>query len=253
MNSLLFSTIAFACVFGGSLVGMLLTKLLPEHHLQAESKDSVKLAIAMIATLAALVLGLLIASAKGTFDMMTNQLKQTGAKIMVLDSVMAQYGPETNEARAVLRSSVAATLKRFWSETNTVVVRRVQQSGSNIEVLQDKLQELSPQNEDQRWLKSRALQLSADITEARALLVIQVGRSSLPMPFVVMLVFWLVIIFVSFGMFSNCNSTVIIAFFVCALSAAGALFLVLELDQPYNGIIKISSSPLRDALAHLGG
>lgn len=253
MSSLTVAFLAFACIFVGSLFGMVLRALLPEHHLSEESKDAVKLGIGMIATLAALVLGLLIASAKGTFDTMTIELRQTGSKIMLLDSTMAQYGPETREARDFLRSSVASALQRIWpEETNTIAVAQVGQSGNNIELLQEKLCQLSPQKDAQRWLQSRALQLSVDISEARALLVEQAGQTSIPMAFLVILVFWLIIIFVSFGMFSTRNLTVVTVFLICALSVAGSLYLILELDQPYQGLIKISSAPLRNTLAHLG-
>jgi len=254
MSSLTVALIAFACISGGTLLGMVLRALLPEHHLSDESRDVVRLGTGRIATLAALVLGLLIASAKGTFDTMTNELRQTGAKIMLLDRTLAQYGPETKEARDFLRSAVASALQRIWpEEANTVAVAAVRQSsGDSVEVVQEKLRQLAPQNDGQRWLQSRALQLSADIADARALLMEQAGQTSLPKPFLVILVLWLIVIFVSFGMFSTRNATVIVAFFICALSVAGSLYLILELDQPYQGLIKISSAPLREALAHLG-
>jgi hypothetical protein len=252
MNSSALFLIAFFCIFGGTLLGMVLRALLPEDHLSNESKDAVKLGTGMIATLAALVLGLLIASAKGTFDTMTNELRQTGSKVMLLDRVMAQYGPETREARDFLRRSVASALQRIWpEETNVVAVAKVQ-SANDLETLQNKLRQLSPHNDAQRGLQSQALQLSADIAEARSLLSEQVGQSSLPMVFLVILIFWLTMIFASFGLFAPRNATVIIVLFICALSAAAALFMILELDQPYQGFIKISSAPLRNALVHLG-
>ena len=252
VSSLALFLITFACICGGMLLGIGLRALLPEHHLSNESRDAVKLGTGMIATLAALVLGLLIASAKGTFDTMTSELRQAGSKIMLLDRVMAQYGPETREARDFLRRSVASTLQRIWPEEADAVAVAKMQPGNDIEALQDKLRQLSPHNDAQRGLQSQALQLSADLAETRSLLSEQVGQSSLPMVFLVILVFWLTIIFVSFGLFSTHNATVIIALFVCALSVAGALFLIAELDQPYAGFIKISSAPLRYALAHLG-
>jgi hypothetical protein len=253
MSSLVISAVAFSCIFGGSLLGMLLSTLLPQHHLRDESRDAIKLGTGMIATLAALALGLLIASAKGTFDTMTGELTQTGATIMLLDRTMAQYGPETGEMRTVLRNATASTVRRIWpEETNRVEVARIHESGNDLDVLQAKLRQLSPRDDGQRWLQSRALQLSSDIAQSRALLREQAGRSSLPMAFLVVLVFWLTIIFVSFGMFSSPNPTVIIAFLVCALSASGALFLVLELDQPYSGLVKISSAPLRYVMEQLG-
>src|SRR5512137_803261 len=116
MGSVTLALIVLACIFGGALVGMVLRALLPDHHLSDESKDVVRLGTGMIATLAALVLGLLIASAKGTFDTMTSELRQTGTKIILLDRVLAQYGPETRAARDDLHRSVTLALLHIWPE-----------------------------------------------------------------------------------------------------------------------------------------
>jgi Trk-type K+ transport system membrane component len=110
VNPLAVSLIAFGCIFGGMLFGMFLRTMLPEHPLSNDSKDVLKLGIGMMATLAALVLGLLIASAKGSFDTIKSGFTNTCSKIMLLDRVMAAYGPETREARDVLRRAVASTI-----------------------------------------------------------------------------------------------------------------------------------------------
>ena len=253
MGSLTLSMIAFACILGGTLAGMALRARLPEHHLSDESKDAVKLGTGMIATLAALVLGLLVASAKGTFDTMTNELKQTGSKIVLLDRVLAQYGPETKEAREHLRLGLALAIQRIWPEdSHEIDIKTATLTGNQIEALQDKLLQLSPRNDAQKWLQSRALQINADIAEARTILLTQIGKSSIPEAFLVVLICWLTIIFTTFGLFSPRNGTVLIVMIICALSVAEALYLILELDQPYGGLIKISSDPLRDALAVIG-
>jgi hypothetical protein len=253
VSALVISLVAFACIFGGTLLGMFLRTILPGHHVSEDSQDAVKLGIGMIATLAALVLGLLIASAKGNLDTMSSGLRQVGSRVILLDRVMAQYGPETKEARELLRRSVAATIKRIWPEGN-IKQKAVEspEGRADIEVVQDQLRQLSPRNDGQRWLQSRALQISGDIAEGRWLLVEQLGQGSIPVPFLMMLVFWLTFIFASFGLFSPRNATVITVLLVCALSAAGSLFLIMELDTPYAGLIKVSSAPLRNALAHLG-
>jgi len=252
MSPIAFSLTAFACILGGMLFGMFLRIFLPEHHLSADSKDVMKLGTGMLATLAALVLGLLIASAKGTFDTMNGGLKQLGSRIILLDRTMARYGPETREPRDLLRRDVTSVIKRFWpKEKNAIAVAKAGKPESRLEDIEEKLRQLSPRNDDQRWLQSRALQITSEIEEARWLLVEQLGESSLPMPFLVILVCWLTIIFTSFGLLSPRNTTVVAVLFVCALSAACSLFLILELDQPYEGLIKISSVPLSNALAHL--
>lgn len=218
-----------------------------------ESKDVVKLGTGMIAMMAALVLGLLIASAKGNFDTMSSELRQIGSRVILLDRVMAHYGSETAEARELLRRSVASSIERIWPEDKIgIASAKAHAVRVDFEVIQDQLRQLSPRNDPQRWLQSRALQISSEIAETRWLLIEQIGQSSIPMPFLAILVFWLTIIFASFGLFSPRNATVITVLLICALSVAGALFLILELDIPFGGLIKVSSAPLRDALAHLG-
>ena len=253
MSSLGISLIAYGFIFGGMLLGMFLRGVLPEHHLSDESRDVMKVGTGMIATLAAVVLGLLIASAKGNFDTISSGLTQTGSKIILLDRVMARYGPETKEARDHLRRGVASSIERHWPKERTgQTEEKASDSRALFETLQDKLRQLSPQNDDQRWLQSRALQVCGDIAESRWLLVEQRGQSSLPMPFFVILVSWLVIIFFIFGLLSPRNATVIVVLLACAFSTAGSLYLLQELDRPYDGLIAISSAPLRNALAHLG-
>jgi hypothetical protein len=207
----------------------------------------------MIATMSALVLGLLIASAKGNFDTISSELRQIGARVILLDCVLAHYGPETRETCELLRHSITASLKRIWPEDiNGLVLAKAGAVRADFEVIQDQLRQLAPRTDPQRWLQSRALQISNDIAEARWLLFEQIGQSSIPVPFLAILVFWLTIIFASFGLFSPRNATVITVMLICALSAAGALFLIMELDVPYRGLIKVSSAPLRDALTQLG-
>ena len=253
MSALIISLIAFACIFGGTLLGMFLRTILPGHHVSDDSKGAVMLGTGMIATMAALVLALLIASAKGNYDTMSSELRQVSSRVILLDRVMAHYGPETNEARDLLRRSIASTIKRVWPEDNIEqAVAESTEGRVDIETIQDKLRQLSPRNDAQRWLQSRALEISIEIAEGRWLLIEQLGQRTLPMPFFVLMVFWLTIIFTSFGLFSPRNATVITVLLICALSAAGSLFLIIELDTPYQGLIKVSSVPLRNALAHLG-
>lgn len=254
MSELAISLVAFACIFGGTMLGMIVRTFLPEHHLSDESTDAVKLGAGTIATMAALVLGLLIASAKGSFDTMSSEIRKVGSRIILLDREMSHYGTETKGARDLLRRYGACTIEQMWPEDKIgPVVAKVCEAGGDIEAVQEKLRQLSPRTDAQRWLQSRALQVSGEIAEARWLLIAQIGQKSIPMPFLVMLVSWLTIIFTSFGLVSPRNPTVIAIFLVCAFSAACALFLILELDSPYEGLLKVSSAPMRNALTHLDG
>ena len=252
MSALAVGGVVFLCVFGGALLGMLLNAILPKHHLSSESKDVIKVAMAMIATLAALVVGLLIASAKGSFDAKDGELKSTAAHLIMLDRTMAEYGPETREARDLLRQLIAMKIRQVWPDERTGTVDPGAISrGSGIEAIQLQLLALAPQNDAQRWLKSTALEISRNIAEARWLVVEQ-ADSSIQWPFLAVLVFWLAAIFASFGLFAPCNGSVITALFISALSVAGSIYLIVEMDQPYGGLIRISSAPLHAALDQLG-
>ena len=250
MNPIASGCIAFACVFGSALAGLFFRAVLPEEHLSTDSKDVVKLAIALIATMAALVLGLLIASAKSTYDTRSSQLLQVSADTVLLDRVLAHYGTETNDARAMLQQSVATAIAQFWPADGSRPMTFDRQA-SSIESVYDNVQRLAPQNDVQRSLQNQAATIALDLGRTRVLIFQQLG-SSIPVPFLVVLVFWLSIIFASFGLFAPGNGTVIAAFFVCALSVAGAIFLILELDRSFEGLLQVPAAPLRAALAQLG-
>ena len=250
MSSIAIGSIAFACVFGGALLGGLFRTMLPEEHLSTDTKDVVKLGIALIATMAALVLSLLIASAKGTYDTRRSQLLEVSADIILLDRVLANYGAETKDARAMLQRSVAAAIEQFWP-ANRVRPTTIDRRASSVEALYDNIQRLAPQSEGQRALRNQASTIAFDLARTRVLLFEELG-GSIPVPFLVVLVFWLTIIFASFGLFAPRNGTVIATFFVCALSVSGAIFLILELDRSFDGLLQVSSAPLRGALAQLG-
>ena len=240
----------FACAFGSALIGLLLRAILPEKHLSEDTKDVVKLGIGLIATMAALVLGLLIASAKSAYDTRSDQLLQISADIILLDRVLALYGAETKDARIMLKSSVVAALEQFWP-VNGGRPATVDRQPTSVEALYDNIQQLSPHSEAQRSLQNQALTMTFELGRMRVLLF-QRLRSSIPVPFLVVLAFGLGIIFASFGLFAPRNGTVIAVLFVCALSVSGATFLILELDRSFEGLMQVSSAPLRAALVQLG-
>lgn len=244
--------IVFACAFGGALAGLILRATVPAHHLSNESKDVVKLGAGLIATLSALVLGLLIASAKSSFDAQRTGFQQLSANIVLLDRTLARYGPETKNAREALRQLVASAIERLWSENPS------KSSGLGASVITvggsavfDRVRDLSPKTEAQRWQQSQALQICTELAKTRWLLTEQ-DESAIPTPFLVVVVFWLTVLFTSWGLFSPLNPIVIVTLLVCALSVAGAMFLIVDLDQPFDGLIQISSTPLRNALSQLG-
>jgi hypothetical protein len=251
MTYLLISLLVFALTFGGALVGTAVRPLLSEHHLHPDSRDVVKLATGLIGTLAALVLGLLIASAKSSFDQKTTQVRQMTANIILLDDLLAQYGPEATPVRNFLRQSIQPLANRIWHEEQIPTGKLVRfESTAQASAFENELERLAPDNDLQRSLKSRAIQAFTEGAQIRLLLFAHAG-GSIPTPFLVILVFWLSAIFVSFTLFARTNLVVITALLVCALSFACAIFLILELDNPFTGLMGISSATLRSALLPL--
>ena len=245
--------ISAGCMFGGALLGLLLSNLLPEHHLRDNSKDTVKVVAGMIATVAALVLGLLVGSAKNSFDAMNTELTQSSTKVILLDRVLAAYGPETKDARERLRSGVATAITKIWPEEKTEEAAGLAnlERSNQLELLQAKLRQLTPATDLQRQLLAQAQQISSDIAQSRWLMIEQ-AQSALPMPFLVVLLFWLTMLHLSFGLFAARNATVITVLLISALSVSGAIFIILEMSHPLQGMIKVSSAPMRKALEHLG-
>jgi hypothetical protein len=232
---------------------MVLRATLPEHHLSAESRDVVKLGMGLIGTMTALVLGLLIASAKGSFDTQRNGLAQLSANCILLDRALAHYGTEARDARKMLRASVVDMLQHTWPQED----RQSGQAAVKLETegryegLYEKIQALAPKNDAQRALQAQALKTGADIAQMRWLMFAERG-SSIPTPFLVVMVCWLTLILASFSLFAPSNTTVFTTLLVCALAVSSAVFLILELDRPFDGMIQISSAPLRAAVAQLG-
>jgi hypothetical protein len=249
MNGFFLSGIIFLLILSGIFLGTLLRQNLPKHHLGEDAQNTVRLGVGLIATIAALVLGLLIAAAKGSFDTQNTQVKQITADLILLDNILAQYGPEARPIREQMRSSVGSFADRLWREKQDAA-RGPFETNAATERVYLEIERLSPQNDLQRSLQSRAVQLSNDIAQTRLLLFVE-SDTLIPVPFLAILVFWLVIIFASFSLFSPLNATVFTCLSLFALSAACAIFLILQLSQPFTGLLMISSAPLRNALGPL--
>ena len=252
MDPITIALIAFLCMLAGILLGIFLQRALPPHHLSAESKDVLKLSMGVVATLSALVLGLLVASAKTSYDTRESEVKQITAYLIIMDQLLAQYGPDAQTARADLRQLVGPMADRIWNEGTKETQSTPFKANAESEAFYRSIQGLQPQNDGQRDLKGRILQLYADAAQARMFLFTRTG-SSIPTLFLAVLMSWLTILFTGFSLTARPNSTVVAALLVCALTAAGAIFLVLELDQPFLGLIALPDQPMRDALAPLSG
>lgn len=252
MNHLVIALIVFLCVVGSALLGSYLRVVLPQHHLSAESTDVVKLATGLIATMAALVLGLLISSAKGSFDTTNSETVHAAADIVRLDRVLARYGPETQEIRGLLKRMTARSIEVLSSSDPS---KLAEMSGPEAvgrgEDFQRKVEALSPHSAAQSLLQTRALQIVDEVFAARWLALLQ-QKTSIPTPLLVVLVCWLAILFGTFGLFAPRNGTTMTVLVMGALSTAGAIFLVMEMNTPLGGVVRISLEPMRAALAILG-
>jgi len=249
MNSALTSSIVFACLVAAVLLGRTVRRYLPEQHLTGDSKDAVKLAMGLVATMTALLLGLLVSSAKGTYDNQRSEVIEMAAKVTFMDRAFAAYGPDAAAVRAQFRATVEAAVHRMWPQES----KQPAQLAPNVvagDALYSALQNLSPQNELQRSLKEQLVSQATELGQLQMLLVAQ-SVPSVAKPLLVAVVCWLLVIYLCFSLLSPPNTTTTLAFVVSALSVAGAIFLVLELDRPLGGWIEISSQPMQNALKRI--
>jgi hypothetical protein len=251
MSSFAIASVVFGCSFGAALIGMVLHVKLPDHHLDSDSRDVVKLVMGLIATMSALVLSLLIASANSSYDRQSSELKALATNVLLLDRTLKFYGPGAKEARNGLREAIVQTHDRIWSRKGVRpenLDSRATQNSVNANI--EQLLNLSPKTDAERMMQSRAVQESESIAQSRLLMFEQLGGSA-SWPFLTVLVFWICVLFLGFGLFARFNTTVTVALFVGALSVAGAIFLILELSDPYRGLMRLSDEPLRNAMTQI--
>jgi hypothetical protein len=244
------SLIVFGFVFGGSLFGLYLGAVLPEKQLNAESRGLLKLGMGLMGTMTGLVLGLQLGSAVSAFDLQQNDLTQISAKLILLNSALSHYGPETKSARELLRKSAVQKLELMWPK-GIKKFGQWQPTSLESDEMYYSIQALSPTSEAQRAAKAQALSLLMDVGQTRWLMFEQQSNSA-SMPLLFVLAAWLTVMFVSLGIFAPRTIMAITTLFVCATSVSCAIFLILELHSPLGGLIRIPSDPLRHAILYLG-
>ena len=245
MTPTIVALLAFAAMLVGRWLGSVVRDRLPEHHLSQVSREALRFGMTLIASLTALVLGLVIASAQGAFVEQDQSLRRGAADVLLLDRLLAEYGPDAQACRGELRALVQEQVDRLHGEGWQPV------SAGAVESLDGCLRRLSPADDGQRALYARMLDLSETMQEARWVRLESVGHR-IPVAFLVIVAFWLMVLFWSFGLFSPSNPTVIAVHAVAALSAASAIFLILELEHPWRGLVRVSIEPLVSTLAQLG-
>ena len=250
MTSTTASLISFGCIFGGSLAGIVLRSALPERYFTDEEKDVLRLGLGLITTLSALVLGLLISTAKSSYDAKRSQLTQLATNVILVDRSLELYGSETKTVRHALRDQVAALITQIDSPAPSTP-KLLSSSEADLSDFYQMVRRLSPRDDSQRSLKAEVLRISLEFGKIRASALAR-EISSIPVPLLVVLVFWLTALFAGFGLFASRKLIVVAALCVCALTASTAIFLILDMDQPLTGFMKLSDEPLRNAIAVIG-
>jgi hypothetical protein len=250
MNSINISLVVLTMVFGGAMLGMVLSRRLPDHHLTPDSVAHVKVGASLLTSMIALLLSLQLSSGKSAFDLKERELSVMASKLVMLDRTLAHYGPAATDARAMLRSDAVSVLNQGWPQERLQAPSLKPTTGGG-EPLYDKIQELTPENDSQRLAKAQALSIVIDLGEMRWLNASTI-RSSTSIPLMIVEIAWATIAFFSFGIFAPRNLMVVANLFLCACAVAAGFFLIVEMTTPYGGLIRASSAPLREALAGLG-
>jgi hypothetical protein len=252
MSDFEISLLVSAAVFVSAMSAMILYPKLPTHHRTNETRDIVRLGIGMISVLTSLVLGLLIASAKGTFDTTDQDMRAYAADFILLDQTLRDYGPEADGVRKMLLTYIDDAVHKLWPDK--AADRREDFENPKVASLLDHSMQailtLKPTSENEVWLRQRALDIAARLIRTRWALVVNQRGTISPIEFGIV-VAWIMVIFASFGLNAPRNAIVVSAFFVCSLSIGAAVFLIRELDSPFDGMIMISPGAMQNAVAHL--
>jgi hypothetical protein len=223
-------------------LGRALRRWLPEPHLTGDTKDTVKVAVGLIATMSALLLGLLVGAAKDSYDTVRKEVVQMSAQVAFLDRVLGLYGAEAASARASFHASVEVMIQQTWSKGGHTSLDGHQGDSFFLE-----LQRLEPRDDTQRLLKGMASNQAVELGRLRTLLYAQ-SQQTFSRPLLVVVVLWLVVIFFGFSVIAPPNPTAFVALVTAALSVAGAIFLILALGQPFTGLLRLSDEPMTRVL-----
>lgn len=240
----------FVALFGAIVVGAWLRSRVPQQHLAAETKDAVMLAMGLVSTMAALLLGLLVSGASETYDEASKTVGDLSAKVINIDSTLELYGPESARARADVRTATEDVVRHIWAEKSDPTARLAPRLSTGDQAYTS-IMSLKPANEMQTSLKEEAIRNMYDAFEISSDLYTKSQPSISPFLLAVV-VGWLGVIFISYSVFSPHNTMSVVAMLASALSVFGALVLIWELDRPFDGFMKVSAESMRIAIAGAG-
>jgi hypothetical protein len=250
MTPIFASLLVVACIFAGGLVGLSLNRVLRPSHLTKETQEVVRLSIGMLSVLASLVLGLLIATAKSSYDTTDGAVRNYAAELALLNETLRDYGGDASKPRDLLRDYTERLRDDIWPPDGAPPHLNDDQAGVLMEHVREQVRALHPADDGQKWLRDQALTINENLLRDRWLLIGEQGRNVSPIMLGV-LVSWVTLIFLSFGINAPRNAMVAISFLICSVAIGGAVFLILEMDQPLQGVLQISSWPIRNVLAQM--
>jgi hypothetical protein len=227
--------IVLVVVFASAMIGSLIRRKLPESHFTDETKNVINLSMGVVGTLTALVLGLLIATASGTFNTRSQEVTTLAAKMIQLDRLLRLFGPDADDERELLRSYLTMKLKDLFPDGRAKPDLDNPKTTVLFEELEDRLSAMEGHSPHQTWVLLQAKTQATAIAELRWLLVEQ-DIIGIPVPVLIIVVFWLCLLFMSFGLFSPRNATVTVALFLCAIAVAGAVQTMVDLSKPFEGL-----------------
>jgi hypothetical protein len=249
-NSLIIGLIVLAVMLAGAFAGMKVRDHLPKHHLTDETRNLVSVSTAVVATVTALVLGLLISNANTKFTRLDGELTTLSAEILRLDHILLRYGTDAEPARNTLLEYAQHKAADLFPDHPAGVRLTNSSTYELLQRLEDMLLTLKPANPRDQWWLAQAMTLAAKIGDTRWLLAQEIGQGT-PKAFVALLVFWLALLFASFGLFAPRNLTTVVVLTLCALAVAGAVGMFLELEQGFGDLVRISPHPMRQAVKTL--
>ena len=248
MDALTLGFIVFSALFGGAAFAIWIARYLPSHHLSSRSQDSVKLGVGMIAAMASLVLGLMTASVSGNFSNASKDVSSYALNLLSLDTDMRHIQPQSCPAQTLLADYIRSVLHETWTTTADLPEKRNPASSGQILLRLDSMvHDWQVTTPDQSAVRANVQAGLRTVLTSRWT-VSQDSAAAIPTAFVVVLVAWLALIFVSFGLYSPSNAVVMGSLFLCALSIAGALFLISEMSGPFDGLVSISPQPMVNIL-----
>jgi len=247
MNEVRIATFVFLCLSAASLGALFCYERLPEHQRQDDTQKVLHLIANIFVVMTSLVLGLMISSAKSRFDGVNQDVHSYATQLILLDRMLLLYGPEAGDTRQTLLAYTERAANGQWTAegrlSDKTSERLLEDVGTCLRALEpNRDPQLSIWN-DMREQYRKALELRWGLVEQ--------AEGSLPRPLMLMVVAWLVLIFAVFGFRAPRNAIVVTGFIAAAALMGGAIYLIVDMDVPFEGPIQVSPAPLQRALTEM--